>query len=123
VVSWPIFVVEDDPDAREALSDILTARGYRVSAAENGKEALDHLRRGFRPAVILLDLMMPVMDGHEFLEHIGKDPAFKDVAIIVVTAALASEAATVADSVDAVIPKPISLPRLLETISSLCAAR
>ena len=122
-MSWPIFVVEDDPDAREALSDILTARGYRVTAAENGKEALDHLRRGFRPAVILLDLMMPVMDGHEFLEHVGKDPAFDNVAIIVVTAALASEAATVADEVDAVIPKPISLPRLLETISSLCATR
>jgi CheY-like chemotaxis protein len=60
-----VLVVDDDPDILDALSEILEAEGYGVSRARNGQEALDRLDAG-RPDVILLDLMMPVMDGWEF---------------------------------------------------------
>lgn len=60
-----VLVVDDDPEILEAICDILDAEGYRVAQARNGLEALDRVRAE-RPEVILLDLMMPVMDGHAF---------------------------------------------------------
>jgi CheY-like chemotaxis protein len=69
-VQRPILIVEDDTDQRELLSDLLVLNGYRVIPAGNGKDALETLSRiPVPPALILLDLMMPVMDGYAFLSR------------------------------------------------------
>ena len=81
-----ILVVEDDPDVRDAYVDVLADAGYRVETAGNGALALDRLRRGGAPALVLLDLMMPVMDGWQLRGHMQADPALRDIPVIVITA-------------------------------------
>ncbi len=82
-----VLVVDDDPDIRDALSEALRAEGYDATAASNGSEALDALNgAGPRPAAIVLDLMMPVMTGWEFLERKGRDPLLSGIPVIVVSA-------------------------------------
>jgi CheY-like chemotaxis protein len=104
-----ILVVEDDADAREALSELLTISGYPVASAENGLAALDQIRNWEAvPALILLDLLMPVMDGHAFLHEARKDRRMENVPIIVITADLWAQPA----AADAILRKPIN-PKLL----------
>jgi CheY-like chemotaxis protein len=75
--SGTILIVDDDADIREVLKIALEGSGYRVSLAANGSEALAELQSGPRPALILLDMMMPQMDGEEFLKHICRTPFAK----------------------------------------------
>jgi CheY-like chemotaxis protein len=81
-----ILVVEDDVDALTALTGLLQALGYHVVAAKNGLEALQILRTGFRPQLIFLDLMMPLMNGWQFVEERQKDPELSSIPVIVFTA-------------------------------------
>jgi signal transduction histidine kinase/DNA-binding response OmpR family regulator len=81
-----ILVVEDDLSTREALCRTLVSMGYAAHAAVNGKSGLNWLADNPAPSLILLDLMMPEMDGFEFLRELRKQPAFVDVPVIVVTA-------------------------------------
>ena len=69
-----VLLVEDVADIREALTDVLQMEQWRVEPAANGKLALDRLRKGPPPDLMLLDLMMPVMDGFELLEHLRDAP-------------------------------------------------
>ncbi|HEX9398984.1 MAG TPA: response regulator [Anaeromyxobacter sp.] len=80
-----VLVVDDDPDILDAICDILEAEGYRVSRARHGREALDQID-GERPDVILLDLMMPVMDGVAFAQALRLRPAVRDIPIVVISA-------------------------------------
>jgi CheY-like chemotaxis protein len=80
-----VLVVDDDPDILDAICDILDAEGYRVSRARHGQEALREIESE-RPDVILLDLMMPVMDGVAFAQALRLRPAFSDVPIVVISA-------------------------------------
>ncbi len=80
-----ILVVDDDPDILEALSDILLAEGFAVRRARNGQEALARLSPN-PPDLILLDLMMPVMDGFEFSQQMRKRPEWANVPIVVLSA-------------------------------------
>ena len=82
-----VLLVEDDIDVREAVADTLDEAGYRVSPARNGQEALDMLRSGaVQPRVILLDLMMPVMDGWQFREEQLRDPALASIPVVALSA-------------------------------------
>ena len=81
-----VLVVDDDPDIRESLCDLIGDQGYRVLAAANGKEALAILRGGERVCVILLDLMMPVMDGWAFRQEQQTDEALAQIPVVVITA-------------------------------------
>jgi CheY-like chemotaxis protein/anti-sigma regulatory factor (Ser/Thr protein kinase) len=80
-----VLVVDDDPKSRDVLRRTLTKEGWTVAEATNGGEALDQLERS-RPALVLLDLMMPEMDGFEVLEQMRRDEAWCDIPVIVVTA-------------------------------------
>ena len=81
-----VLVVEDHADLREMLTVLLESEGFAVETATNGVEALQRLEAG-RPAVILLDLMMPVMSGDEFRSRQLADPRYRDVPVICMTAA------------------------------------
>jgi two-component system, chemotaxis family, chemotaxis protein CheY len=111
---WTVLVVEDDDDVSDVVVEVLRDAGYEVQAARNGREALDLVHQGSRPCVIVLDLMMPVMDGFEFLEHRSHDPWLADVPVVVTTAQL--ERRPYASGVYATVPKPATMAHLLGTI-------
>ena len=115
-----VLVVDDDLDIREALTDLLTDRGFRVMSAANGREAL-RLLRGLKdaPSVILLDLMMPIMDGYGFLEEHGKDSALARIPVAIITAGHGVDLDRI-DNAAPIVPKPINVPRLFSVIDGLC---
>jgi CheY-like chemotaxis protein len=80
-----ILIVEDDDDIREDLAALLRLRGYEVSTSANGREALERLQRGPLPSVILLDLMMPVMNGWELRAHQLADPSLAPVPVAILS--------------------------------------
>lgn len=79
------LIVEDDPDTSELLRDSLAEQGIEVSTAMNGREGIAKLGESV-PSVIVLDLMMPVMDGFEFLGHIQADPVWRNIPVVILTA-------------------------------------
>ena len=109
-----ILVVDDEPDALTVLRDILEVTGYRVATARNGREALDYLDQHAPPALMFLDLSMPVINGVRLLGALqsGAYPRLAHTAIVVVSA--------VSDSFDlrgfqctGMIRKPIDVDRIL----------
>jgi CheY-like chemotaxis protein len=80
-----ILVDDDDDDIREVLA-VLDEAGFRVMTAAHGREALEHLREDPQPDVILLDLMMPEMDGYQFRAEQQRDPALRAIPTLIVTA-------------------------------------
>jgi CheY-like chemotaxis protein len=113
-----ILIVEDDRDTREMLGRFLELEGFTVRSAENGRAALDVLRRE-GACVILLDLMMPVMNGWEFRRVQASDPRLSTIPVVVVTAAGRREQIPAIDA-HAWLSKPVDFDRLLETIQPLC---
>src|SRR3954469_25596166 len=83
-----ILVAEDDANTRQALASLLGAAGYTVTTAANGREALDALRRQ-PPDLVLLDLVMPELDGWQFLQQQRQDPALASIPVVVVSGAAA----------------------------------
>lgn len=80
-----ITVVDDEKGLVQTLTALLESRGFIVSFAYNGAEGLEVIRRE-RPEIIILDIMMPVKDGRDMLRELEKDPAIKDIPVIVLTA-------------------------------------
>ena len=116
-----VMIVEDDADVREILSEIVADQGFCAVSASNGRDALDELRAApSPPCVILLDMMMPVMDGWQFRAEQRRDPALGGIPVVVLSAhADASEAAESMHAA-AFLGKPVDLDRLLEVIRRLC---
>lgn len=109
-----VLVVDDDPDIRSTIQQILLVEGYTVMEAGNGAEALAALD-GPRPAVILLDLMMPVMDGWEFRRRLLEHPASQTPVIIVsADRDISRKAASIA--AQGYIAKPFDLDVLLHEV-------
>lgn len=114
-----VLIVDDDLDIRESLADVLEATGFDTLTAPNGLEALQLLRRlEAPPSVILLDLMMPVMDGHGFLEEREKDPKLRAIPVAILTAGPRVEPGRLASAAP-LVPKPIDLPRLFSLLHDL----
>jgi two-component system, chemotaxis family, chemotaxis protein CheY len=111
-----ILIVDDDRSIRRSLHAALDDEGYSVDEADNGLEALRRLRRGPRPNVILLDLMMPVMDGYTFSSEMGGEPDLADIPVIVVTAGGNCAEVRRRLTVMGCLHKPLDLDRLLDTI-------
>jgi CheY-like chemotaxis protein len=108
-----ILIVEDDTFARDALSAILRMEGYDVCAAPDGQEALRQLRGGYFPDLILLDLMMPCMDGREFRRHQRQDPELCGIPIIICSATIDIHHEATALGAAGYLQKPIQVPGLL----------
>lgn len=114
-----VLVVDDDVDIRETLADALEVSGFDVLTSANGAEALERLRRDGLPCIILLDLMMPVMDGFAFWSHQQQDPELAKIPVIVISAGGRPAPNTIAAS--DFLAKPFKLPRLLAAIEKHCA--
>ncbi len=108
-----VLIVEDDDDIRGSLRDLLEEEGYDVAEAANGREALAQLHGGVHPFLILLDLMMPVMNGWEFREAQTRDPEISAIPVVVVSAdrGVAEKAASI-QAAD-YLQKPIRFDKLL----------
>lgn len=116
-----VLIVDDDPDIREALRQIIEKCGHSVATAGNGAEALDTLRAGVRPSVILLDLMMPVKDGFEFRAEQRQDEALANLPVIVLSAHYNSKQHALALGAVAHFQKPIiDLVGLLSVVDEYC---
>lgn len=110
-----IITVEDDPDIRETVTSILESEGYEVKAFENGKQALDALKESPHASLILLDWMMPVMNGGEFLVARCFLPEEVSTAPVVVISAFQSIAKPT-NGVNAFVRKPFRIDNLLEVV-------
>ena len=109
------LVIDDSRAMRRIVGSILKDLGFEVREAGDGREALDRLHKGERPAVILLDLQMPVLDGWEFRREQGRDPALAPIPVVVVSAAGAQAAPGAAAHVQ----KPFQPEELLDVLRGL----
>jgi CheY-like chemotaxis protein len=109
-----VLIVDDDEALREVLAEALEDEGLTVSRSAHGLDALKKLRAGLRPDVILLDLMMPVMDGWAFRDEQSRDPSLVSIPVVVVTAAH-----SLPKPIDAraIIRKPFKIAELLRAIN------
>jgi CheY-like chemotaxis protein len=115
-----ILIIEDDLAIREALRDVLEMEGYKIYSAANGKEGLEYLPKMIGPCLILLDLMMPVMNGWEVAAALRDDTILATIPVVVVTAYPAKAKEVQARSI---IRKPIDLEVLLNIVSKYCDQR
>jgi CheY-like chemotaxis protein len=117
-----VLVVEDDREVRDAIAEVLADCEYKAVEASNGAEALQQLRNAvIRPCLILLDVMMPTMDGWEFRAQQQRDPSVKDIPVILLSAH--TDVKTVAAQMQAAgfLAKPVAVDNLLETVERFCA--
>lgn len=111
-----ILVVDDDPDLRGAIADVLNEEGYEVHCAGHGGEAMDQLKTGASPSLILLDLMMPEVSGWDFLTLQRADPKLSTIPVVLMSASSKAPAqGDVAGTVDA-LRKPFKVEQLLAII-------
>jgi CheY-like chemotaxis protein len=113
-----LLLVEDNDCLREALGVLFETEGHEVARATNGRDALAQLRAGLRPSLIVLDLMMPVMNGVEFLRHQRADPALAHIPVIIHSSADDMLEQIQGLSVLACLRKPASLSRLVELVAT-----
>jgi len=112
-----IAVIEDDIPALDALTELLETNGYQVRQAHNGQEALEAIKSSEPPALILLDLSMPVMDGWEFMRRQRLEPSIAHIPVVVITALVSAVPA----GAKALISKPINVNRLMRLVQKYCS--
>jgi PAS domain S-box-containing protein len=123
-LSAPILLVEDDPDSRDTLARLLRHAGYAVQTAPDGRSALETLGQ-VRPALVLLDLMMPGMEGGEVLRRIRKSPDWQELKVVLLTGDVLSgrTADLMAMNVDGILAKPVDFNQLLDMVARFAAHR
>jgi CheY-like chemotaxis protein len=116
-----ILIVEDDEETALGIADVLSIYGYRSRLAGNGKIALDILRGApHEYCVVLLDIMMPVMDGWTFLDEHGADATISKIPVIIVSAVLNAADRSAATRAVEVLPKPVDTARLRSSLERYC---
>ncbi len=119
-----VLVVDDDAGIRAALMDILADEGYVVDSAPDGRAALELLRQQTnRPALVLLDLMMPGMNGWQFRTEQLRDPMLADIPVVVISAGANAREQLEALDVADYLPKPIAYDRLVDLVACYCQYR
>jgi two-component system chemotaxis response regulator CheY len=118
VSTSPILVVDDDDDVREIVALTLEDEGFRVTRAENGAIALWHIERE-RPALVLLDLMMPVMNGWALWDALQCAPLLRTLPVVILSASGLSQGSFGATTV---LAKPVSHARLVEVVRAQASA-
>jgi CheY-like chemotaxis protein len=113
-----VFVIEDDADTRDMIARFLQLEGFAVETAANGRQALDRLDKGAHACVILLDLMMPVMDGWEFRRRQIEDAVLAKIPVIVFSAAGRDRMRQI--DADDYLAKPVDLEELLASVNRHC---
>jgi CheY-like chemotaxis protein len=114
-----ILVVDDDPDILRLVDSILTGHGYEVTSAPNGRKALEQLRGGLVPCLILIDLEMPVISGQELRAELARDPSTRDIPV-----AMTSASRENLDQLGASLSrleKPFNFPDLLRAVEEHCS--
>ena len=114
-----LLIVEDDVDIRDALADLASVEGFQVDTAANGREALRHLALGPRPHLILLDLLMPEMNGWQFRQCQLRDPSIADIPVVVLSAMVDGASATLL-GVEGFVRKPFG-PSGIESLRAMLA--
>jgi len=115
-----VLVIDDDYAVLDAIKEVLEDEGYEVSLAANGLEGLKELRRGNRPCVILLDLMMPVMNGWEFRQEQLQDQSFAAIPTIIVTAHTRADESSRELEASGCLQKPAQPEQLLAAVGRFC---
>jgi CheY-like chemotaxis protein len=116
----PILIVDDDCDVRQLVGELLEEEGYAVEGVPNGEAALELIRGGVRPALILLDLMMPGMDGWGFRHEQLRDPALRQIPVVIASASGYSRESIDTELAPAeFLPKPYQAENLLAVVRSL----
>jgi CheY-like chemotaxis protein len=118
-----VLLVDDHEEARDALAMLLKNEGFAVREASDGQEALDALYDGPRPCLVVLDLMMPGMDGWEFRRRQLRSPQFARIPTVVLSGHANLSAAATGLSTHEVLAKPVVLGRLLELVRDYCPRR
>lgn len=117
-----ILVVDDDADTRDLLSEFLAVHGYEVHVARDGRHAFQVLAHIGTPDLILLDYLMPVMNGSQFLARKRRNPRLRPIPVVLLSAWTRAWSATRRDAVE-VLSKPFDLVRLLDLVQRICAGQ
>lgn len=112
-----VLVVEDDDDIRSALVDLLESEGYKTEAAVNGQDALEKLTHMDKPCLVLLDMMMPIMNGRQFLDTVMKDSKLAPIPVLIVSA-VADKANT--EGAVGFLKKPVDIEIVLDIVAQYC---
>lgn len=115
-----VLVIEDDVELREALAELLEQEGYRVAQASEGREALAHLRAGHRPRLILLDLIMPGMDGWQFCAEQARDPELAEIPVAILSATGQPPHVPYRRRAAGFFRKPANISALLASVRAYC---
>jgi CheY-like chemotaxis protein len=118
-----ILMIDDDEDIREVLGLVLRAQGHEVREAADGAEALTWLRAGGSPSVILLDMMMPRLDGEAFMTAMHHDPGIPEIPVIVVSGHQAARQRAQELGAASCLVKPIELEDLLAALDRAASGR
>ena len=119
----PVLIVEDDPDIRETIAQVLEEEGYPSEVASNGKEALAKLSENARFGLILLDLMMPVMDGWQFRAAMQRDPNMSGIPVVVISADGDVQRKASSIKASGYVRKPVAIHQLLAVVEHYCKAK
>jgi CheY-like chemotaxis protein len=114
-----ILVVEDDADTMYSMCDVLVSEGYESSAVPSGEAALQYLSRNPVPCLVLLDLMMPGIGGHEVVRKLKSNPAFASIPLVIVSGADNADMPGLPPS----LKKPVDVDQLLAVVSAHCPHR
>lgn len=112
-----VLLVDDDADLRDAIADLLRIRGYTVTTAEDGHAALEVIGRNTLPCIVLLDLVMPGMDGWKLLAVLRGDPLLATIPVVIASAHAATHAPL---GTAGVLPKPFDLSELFAIVERHC---
>jgi len=116
-----VLLVDDDFGILDGLSDFLESEGFAAVPASNGIDALNQLRSGLRVDVIVLDVMMPMMDGWDFRAEQLADPSLRDIPVVVISASgFTRDALQRQFYASEVLPKPLELDRFLRALKDVC---